>query len=90
MTKLSFTEHPASVGESYFTHLRHAAGFSLSMLRGGMACMVHAIFPFLCTKTGSGIVASLNVRMISNRNAGVSIHRPAAASSPPSRRIHAA
>ena len=73
---VSFTEHPASVGESYTTHFLHAAGFSLSMLRGGLACMVHAIFPFLCTKTGSGIVADLNTRMITNRHSGVSIHRP--------------
>src|SRR6202035_231909 len=69
MTRLSFTEHPASVGENYFAHFRHAAGFSFSMLRGGLACMVHAVFPFLCTRTGSGIVASLNTRMITNRHA---------------------
>jgi hypothetical protein len=80
MTRLSFTEHPASVGENYFVHFRHAAGFSFSMLRGSLACLVHAIFPFLCTKTGSGIIASLNTRMITNRNALVAhtrIHRVA-------------
>jgi len=74
--KVSFTEHPASVGESYTAHFRHAAGFSFSMFKGGIACMVHAIFPFLCTKTGSGIVAQLYMRMIVNRHSGVSIHRP--------------
>lgn len=88
MTRLSFTEHPASVGETYFAHLRHAAGFSASMLRGGLACMVHAVFPFLCTSTGSGIVASLNTRMITNRHSGVSIHRPSP--KPPSRQVRAA
>lgn len=67
--RLSFTDHPASVGENYFAHFRHAAGFSVSMLKGGLACMVHAVFPFLCTKTGSGIVAALNTRMITNRHA---------------------
>ena len=90
MTRLSFTEHPASVGESYFAHFRHAAGFSFSMLRGGMACLVHAIFPFLYTTTGSGIVAKLNTRMITNRHAGVSIHRPSPSSSSPNRRARAA
>jgi hypothetical protein len=69
MTRLSFTEHPASVGENYFVHFRHAAGFSFSLLKGGLACMVHAVFPFLCTRTASGIVASLNTRMIINRHA---------------------
>jgi hypothetical protein len=72
MTKLSFTEHPASVGENYFAHLRHALGFSLSMLKGGLAVFVHAIFPFLFTSTGSGVIASLNSRMITHRK-----HRPA-------------
>jgi hypothetical protein len=88
--KVSFTEHPASVGESYTTHFRHAAGFSFSMLRGGLACMVHAVFPFLCTKTGSGIVAQLNTRMITNRHAGVSIHRPAPSRASPNRQVRAA
>jgi hypothetical protein len=78
--RLSFTEHPASVGENYFVHFRHAAGFSFNMFKGGLACMVHAVFPFLCTKTGSGIVATLNTRMIANRHATVAqtrIHRVA-------------
>jgi hypothetical protein len=88
--KVSFTEHPATVGESYGTHFLHAAGFSFSMIRGGLACMVHAIFPFLCTKTGSGIVAQLNMQMITNRHSGVSIHRPAAAQTTPRQRVRAA
>lgn len=87
---ISFTEHPASVGESYPTHFLHAAGFSLSMLRGGLACMVHAIFPFLCTKTGSGIVAQLNMQMITNRHSGVSIHRPTRAQRSSTRQARAA
>jgi hypothetical protein len=72
MTKLSFTEHPASVGENYFGHLRHALGFSVSMLLGGLAVFVHAIFPFLFTSTGSGVIASLHSQMITHRK-----HRPA-------------
>jgi hypothetical protein len=88
--KVSFSEHPASVGESYTTHFRHAAGFSFSMLRGSLACMVHAVFPFLCTKTGSGIVAQLNMQMITNRHSGVSIHRPAQAQRSTDRQARAA
>jgi hypothetical protein len=67
MKKLSFTEHPASVGEGYFEHLRHASGFAASMISGGFACLVHAVLPFLFTHTGSGVVASLNTKMITNR-----------------------
>jgi len=67
MKRLSFTEHPASVGENYFEHLRHASGFAASMITGGCACLVHAILPFLFTHTGSGVIATLNSRMITNR-----------------------
>lgn len=62
-----FTRHPASVGETYRQHLRHASGFGLAMLAGGLACLVHGIFPFLCKRTGSQTIARLHERMIVNR-----------------------
>jgi hypothetical protein len=68
MKRLSFTEHPASVGENYLEHLRHSGGFAASMIRGGLACLVHAVLPFLFTKTGSGVVTTLHSRMITNRH----------------------
>ena len=64
MKRPSFTEHPGSVGESYTEHLRHAAGFGASMIGGGLACLVHAVLPFLFTHTGSTVVAALNTRMV--------------------------
>jgi Family of unknown function (DUF6356) len=67
MQRLSFTAHPASVGESYLQHLRHAAGFATSMIKGGLAVLVHAVLPFLFVKTGSGVIADLNTRMVTNR-----------------------
>ena len=69
MSRLSFTEHPASVGENYFEHLRHAASFAASMLTGGLALLVHAVLPFLFTKTGSGVIATLHTRMVTHRMA---------------------
>jgi len=78
---LSFTEHPASVGESYFEHLRQAMGFGLSMLAGAAAVLVHAVLPFLFTKTASGIIARLYTRMvIARRRPAVqrSVGRPSA------------
>jgi hypothetical protein len=65
--KRLFTEHPASVGESYFEHLLLASGFAASMISGGFACLVHAILPFTFTHTGSGVIASLNTKMTTNR-----------------------
>lgn len=62
-----FTEHPASVGESYLEHLVNAVGFAVRMMLGGLACLVHAVFPFLFVKTGSRMIAGLNDRMIVHR-----------------------
>ncbi|HEX4002353.1 MAG TPA: DUF6356 family protein [Candidatus Acidoferrales bacterium] len=67
-SRLSFTEHPAAVGETYGQHLQSALGFSLSMIGGGLACMVHAVFPFLFEKTGSTTIRGLHERMIAHRS----------------------
>lgn len=62
-----FCEHPASVGESYLQHARHAASFGWAMLRGSMACFIHAALPFLHVRTGSQMVVRLHDRMVINR-----------------------
>lgn len=63
-----FIEHPASVGETYFEHLGQASGFGLRMILGGLACVLHGIFPFLLVKTGSKQIQTLHGRMIDNRS----------------------
>jgi hypothetical protein len=68
MAHLSFTEHPASVGETYLLHLRRASSFGTWMLIGGLAIFVNALFPRLLTGVGSNIVARLNDRMVVNRS----------------------
>lgn len=73
MMRKLFTEHPASVGESYLQHLAAAAGFSIRLFAGSVACLVHAVFPFLCVRTGSGIIRTLNDRMITNRDSSGSL-----------------
>jgi hypothetical protein len=67
----AFTEHPASVGETYSEHLMHAGGFGLRMIGAGAACLVHALLPFLFVRTGSAAVAELNDRMVVNRRRSV-------------------
>lgn len=64
----AFTEHPASVGESYFQHLASATSFSLRMFRAGLCCLVHGLFPFLFVRTGSNAVTNLHERMVLNRD----------------------
>ena len=62
-----FNDHPASVGETYSEHLLHATGFGLRMIAAGIACLVHALLPFLFERTGSAAIAELNDRMLVNR-----------------------
>ena len=53
--KRLFTKHPNSVNESYSCHGFWALIYSISFLLAGVACFVHAIFPFLFTDTASSI-----------------------------------
>jgi hypothetical protein len=62
-----FTEHPASAGETYLTHLRTAAGFGCEMIAAGVACLVHGLLPFLFVRTGSDCICRLHERMIARR-----------------------
>jgi hypothetical protein len=60
-----FSRHPREVGESYFGHLRTAAGFGAVMVWGGMCVMVHAVLPFLFENKGSRTMDKLHKRMTS-------------------------
>ena len=62
-----FTDHPASVDETYGQHFVAAMGFGLRMIWGGVVCMLHAIVPgAFCTK-GSDTISELHERMVINR-----------------------
>jgi Family of unknown function (DUF6356) len=63
----AFTEHPASVGETYGEHLAAAGGFGRDLILAGFACLVHALLPFLFEKTASQAVVGLHERMVRNR-----------------------
>lgn len=73
-----FTEHPASVGETYLQHLGQAMGFAVRMLAGGLACLIHAFLPFLFVRTGSQAITELHQRMVVNRDRRLAV--PAASS----------
>ncbi len=63
-----FNEHPHSVGESYGEHMGVAFGFGWRMVLAGLACLVHAVLPFLFVKTGSRTISVLHDRMVANRS----------------------
>ena len=69
----AFTEHPASVGESYSEHLFRAVYFGTRMVFAGVACLVHGVLPFLFVRTGSRAIAELNDRMVVNRRVGLPV-----------------
>jgi hypothetical protein len=62
-----FSEHPASVGETYWQHLLRASWFGSRMMLAAGACFVHAIFPFLFVKTGSTAITELHTAMLAGR-----------------------
>ncbi len=57
-----FTEHPASVDETYFGHMAFAAWFASRLFMAGCAALVHAVLPFLFKTTASRIVRELYER----------------------------
>jgi hypothetical protein len=59
-----FTEHPHSVGESYWMHLYFAGVFGGKMVIGGLACLIHAVLPFAFKKTGSYFLLKLTRRFV--------------------------
>lgn len=64
-----FTEHPASVGETYGEHFRVASGFAGQLLMASAACALHAIVPSFCTKTGSTKICELHEKMTTGARA---------------------
>jgi Family of unknown function (DUF6356) len=62
-----FTEHPASVNETYLQHLRSAMGFGIAMVLSGIACMIHGLLPAAFVTRGSDTIRELHDRMITNR-----------------------
>lgn len=59
-----FLEHPRSVNESYLQHFRMALGFSMKLFSAAIACLMHAIIPGICAKTGSKLISELHEQMV--------------------------
>lgn len=68
-----FTAHPAAVGETYVQHMAHAGAFGARMLFAGIACLVHAVFPFSFINTGSDSVRQLHDVLSTRRQRAIAI-----------------
>jgi len=74
-----FTRHPRTVGETYLEHMAVASSFGFRLFFASLACMVHAVLPFLFVKTGSEAITELHDRMVTHRHRQtVPAGRPAA------------
>src|SRR5689334_20512939 len=74
-----FSEHPASVGETYGEHLVQASSFGARMILAGLACLVHGLLPFLFVRTGSTAITALHARMVTHRRRQPLAETPATA-----------
>jgi hypothetical protein len=58
-----FIAHPETVDESYFEHMRFAAGFAFWLSVAAGAAAIHALIPALCETTASRILKRLHARI---------------------------
>lgn len=56
-------DHPRQVGETYWEHAAAATSVGVTMIAGGLACLVHAAVPALFVTTGSTTIRRLYVRI---------------------------
>ena len=66
-----FTEHPASVDETYGEHFRVAIGFARTLAVAAGAAAVHAVVPSLCERTASRRIVELHERISTGHRAAV-------------------
>ena len=59
--KNPFSEHLHCVNETYGEHFGFAMKFGMKMAIGGVAAMLHAVFPFLFVATAGRINDELQV-----------------------------
>ncbi|GGE02830.1 hypothetical protein GCM10011515_23040 [Tsuneonella deserti] len=64
-----FVDHPRSVDENYVEHFAVASKFGLTMIRGGICALIHALVPGWCVTTGSDTIQRLNRIMVEQRRA---------------------
>ena len=69
MFKRLFIDHPRSVDETYVQHFAVASAFGVTMIRGGIGALIHAVVPGWCVTVGSDTIERLNRIMVVNRRA---------------------
>ncbi|MEM7323769.1 MAG: DUF6356 family protein [Actinomycetota bacterium] len=56
----AFTDHPATVGETYFEHFGVATHYARELAGASFKAMVHAVIPGLCCTSASDKIKQLH------------------------------
>jgi hypothetical protein len=64
-----FTDHPREVGESYGEHMANAGSYGFALIGAGLACLAHAVLPFVFVNTGSNSIRRLYGRLTKRADA---------------------
>ena len=62
-----FVDHPSSVDETYFEHMRFAAWLALRLGLAAGAALIHALIPCLFEKTARRIIAQMHGHLTQRR-----------------------
>ncbi|MEO1016848.1 MAG: DUF6356 family protein [Pseudomonadota bacterium] len=63
-----FTDHPNTVGETYFEHMGSAFYFGTTMLAASLACLIHGVLPFLFKTRAKETISKLHTRIVTHRH----------------------
>ena len=58
-----FTKHPNEVGETYLQHMVAASRYSLTFTLLVFVSLIHAILPFLFTRTASCVIQEMSAHI---------------------------
>lgn len=65
----AFTDHPASVDETYFEHFAVATHYARELAGASMKAMVHAVIPGLCCTSASDKIKTLHTEVTTGARA---------------------
>ena len=55
-----FNKHLNEIGETYFEHMFNAVRYSFTFFLLGFVSIIHAVFPFLFSKTASCVIQEMS------------------------------
>lgn len=69
MTESFFTKHLQDADETYLEHLVFTIKAGCTLIAAGIIVMIHGLFPFILTHTGSNLLCRLTEEMKARKDA---------------------